>query len=174
MFLKPIRRYRFTLLTLLVIYSLWPQRPVVPVTGATAHDWHPKSFWHEPWGASGVHKGIDIFAREGTPVVAPVPGVVLYAGSLARGGNVVLILTTQWRMHYFAHLRDIDTAPGMPVARGKPIGTVGTTGNASGKPPHLHYSIITAIPYPWRWDSSAQGWKKMFFLNPITELRHST
>lgn len=144
---------------------------MVPVSGATTLDWHPKSFWHEPWGASGVHKGIDIFSREGTPVVASVPGVVLYAGRLARGGNVVVLLTTQWRVHYFAHLRDTDIVPGMPVARGKLIGTVGTTGNAAGKPPHLHFSIFTAAPYPWRWDSSSQGWKKMFFLDPNTEFR---
>ena len=35
------------------------------------------------------------------------------------------------------------------------------------KPPHLHYSIFTLVPYPWRIDGSKQGWMKMFFLDPI-------
>lgn len=122
---------------------------------------------------SGVHKGIDIFAREGTPVVSPVHGIVVYTGTLARGGKVVVVLTTQWRVHYFAHLRDINITPGVPVSPLIRLGTVGTSGNAAGKPPHLHYSIVTLIPYPWRWDNATQGWKKMFFLDPTLEMRHS-
>jgi len=38
------------------------------------------------------------------------------------------------------------------------IGSVGDSGNAKGKPPHLHYSIVTLIPYLWRYDGeSKQG-----------------
>ncbi|HEB59025.1 MAG TPA: M23 family peptidase, partial [Gammaproteobacteria bacterium] len=33
-----------------------------------------------------------------------------------------------------------------------------------------HYSILTLIPYPWRWDASPQGWKKMFYLDPSIRL----
>jgi len=50
------------------------------------------------------------------------------------------------------------------------IGTVGATGNAKGKSPHLHYSMTTIVPYPWRIDFAKQGWKKMFYLNPIDYL----
>jgi murein DD-endopeptidase MepM/ murein hydrolase activator NlpD len=42
----------------------------IPVVGAPSKDWNYKAFWYYPWGRSGVHKGIDIFAKEGTPVFA--------------------------------------------------------------------------------------------------------
>jgi hypothetical protein len=35
-----------------------------------------------------------------------------------------------------------------------------------GKEPHLHYHIITLIPYPWRITREMQGWKKMFYMDP--------
>jgi murein DD-endopeptidase MepM/ murein hydrolase activator NlpD len=46
------------------------------------------------------------------------------------------------------------------------VGTVGDSGNARGKPPHLHYAIVTLLPYPWRITGQTQGWKKAFFLDP--------
>lgn len=147
-----------------------PQCLVVPVQGATRADWSPKSFWFSPWGASGVHKGIDIFAKEGTPVLSAAPGLVLFSGTLAAGGNVVIVAGPKWRIHYYAHLRDARTAGRRFVARGEVIGTVGATGNAAGKPPHLHYTIATPIPYPWRADRGVQGWKKMFYLDPLEYL----
>ncbi len=147
-----------------------PQCLVVPVRGATPADWNPQTFWHSPWGASGVHKGIDIFAKEGTPVVSAAPGLVLYSGALALGGNVVIVAGPKWRLHYYAHLCDRRTDAWRPVARGEVIGTVGATGNAAGKPPHLHYAIATPVPYPWRADRGVQGWKKMFYLDPLDYL----
>jgi len=147
-----------------------PQCLVVPVQGATRSDWNPGSFWHSPWGPSGVHKGIDIFAMEGTPVVSAAPGLVLYSGTLALGGNVVIVAGPKWRLHYYAHLRERTTGAGHLVSRGEILGTVGATGNAAGKPPHLHYTIATPIPYPWRADRGVQGWKKMFYLNPLDRL----
>jgi murein DD-endopeptidase MepM/ murein hydrolase activator NlpD len=144
-----------------------PAHPVVPVQGAGKRDWHPKSFWFSPWGPSGVHKGIDIFAKEGTPVLSSVPGFVLFTGKLRLGGNVVGVLGPKWRIHYYAHLDEIRTTGLRFVSKGDPIGTVGSSGNAAGKPPHLHYAIVTPIPYPWRAERGVQGWRKMFYLNPI-------
>ena len=67
---------------------------------------------------------------------------------------------------------EIDAFPLQPVKRGKKLGTVGDTGNAKGKPPHLHYAITTPFPYFWLQDDQAvQGWKKMFYLNPDSWLR---
>ena len=147
---------------------LFPSTTYIPVQGASEKDWHPQSFWYFPWGKSGVHKGVDIFAETGRPITAASPGIVLFSGYIHRGGNVVLALTGSWRLHYYAHLEKIYVHPGDLIATQKAIGTVGDSGNAKGKPAHLHFSIVTLIPYPWRLDLSPQGWKKMFYLNPIT------
>lgn len=153
-------------LCILVLGFLLPESATIPVSGASRQDWNQDTFWYEPWGRSGVHKGIDIFAPSGTPVVSATYGIVLYTGTLKYGGNVVVILGPKWRLHYYAHLQHIDVATGAYVSRADDIGRVGDTGNAQGKQPHLHYAIVTFVPYPWRWDSSTQGWKKIFFLNP--------
>jgi hypothetical protein len=65
---------------------VWRASQTIPVEGATVADWNRDTFWHHPWGRSGVHKGIDIFAKEGTPVLAATGGVVLYAGTLRGEG----------------------------------------------------------------------------------------
>jgi len=144
---------------------LLPAGMRMPVEGASRNDWHPKSFWYEPWGASGVHKGIDIFAPHGRRVVAAVPGIVVYRGHLPRGGHVVAVLGPKWRIHYHAHLADAH-APSRLVRQGTMLGAVGASGNAAGKAPHLHYAVVSLLPLPWRYSSGTQGWKKMFFLDP--------
>lgn len=161
-----------SLLAILIVGLLMPQNLINPVEGANQKSYNAKSFWFYPWGKSGTHKGIDIFAKEGTSVVCPTNAVVLFTGEITLGGNVVVALGPKWRIHYFAHLREIETTTFSWLDRGERIGTVGTTGNAKGKQPHLHYSIFSLIPYPWRIDASPQGWKKMFYLNPIEQLSH--
>jgi peptidoglycan LD-endopeptidase LytH len=153
-------------LVLLLIGFIIPNNMQIPVAGATTSSWNPVSFWYYPWGKSGTHKGIDIFAKEGTDVLAATSGIVLYKGDLARGGNVIIVLGPKWRIHYYAHLRSFNTHAFAFVSRGEKIAEVGTTGNAKGKPPHLHYAYATIIPYLWRIDTSIQGWKKIFYLNP--------
>lgn len=117
-----------------------------------------------------MHKGIDIFAKEGTPVLSSTYGIVLYAGKMGIGGNVVLTLGPKWRLHYYAHLKKAHVGVLSILSTGEMIGEVGTTGNAAGKSPHLHYSVITPLPYVWLADSDRQGWKKMFFLDPADGL----
>lgn len=149
-----------------------PEEVKIPVKGATKSDWNSKSFWFSPWGKSGVHKGIDIFAKERTPVIAACSGIVVSAESNKDGGNVISILGPKWRIHYYAHLKTLKTSSGEFVKQGTEIGTVGTTGNAVGKAPHLHYAIITQIPYFWRYRTEKHGFDKMFFLNPHEKLTH--
>jgi len=144
---------------------------IIPVEGATAKDWNRDAFWREPWGKSGVHKGIDIFARRGTPALAAASGVVVYQGELKLGGNVLMIFDSKWRLHYYAHLDSATVGMGTWVYKGNVVGTVGDSGNAQGRPTHLHYSIMSLIPYLDRYSTRTEGWKLMFYLNPTDYLR---
>lgn len=168
------KSFALLLLTLSLIFSagfLVPEKPTIPVQNATAKDWHPQSFWFSPWGRSGVHKGIDIFAKKGTPVLASTHGLVISTGKIGMGGNYVLMLGANWRFHYFAHLHSIKTQAFTFKKAGSVIGTVGDSGNAKGKPPHLHWSIKRLVPLPWKADDSIQGYKKAYFINPSTWLQ---
>src|SRR6187397_1971730 len=155
---------------LMVIGLIIPQKVIMPVEGATRKSYSQNSFWAYPWGKSVTHKGVDIFAKKGTDVHPATSGIVLYRCKNYRGGNVVFILGPKWRIHYYAHLDEIKTNSFTMVTSNTVIGTVGNTGNAIGKPSHLHYTIKTIIPYPWRMYNGIQGKRKMFYLNPITYL----
>jgi peptidoglycan LD-endopeptidase LytH len=157
---------RLFIFTLFIVIWLLPHNATIPVLGATPKDWNPYSFWFHPWGKSGVHKGIDIFAKQDTPVLASESGLVIYTGNIDMGGNVVAVLGAGWRVHYYAHLSEIDTHLFTWTSRGNVIGKVGATGNATGKPPHLHYSIIRLIPNLVNITTETQGWKRMFYVNP--------
>jgi murein DD-endopeptidase MepM/ murein hydrolase activator NlpD len=157
--------------TLLIIGLLIPEKIMIPVQGATPKDWNHNTFWYEPWGRSGVHKGIDIFGIKNTPVVASTNGIVIFAGELTRGGKVVAVLGPKWRIHYFAHLNDYSVSAGDVVSINSQIGLLGDTGNAAGKQPHVHYSILSLVPMPWLYTTQSQGWKKMFFLSPHDKLK---
>lgn len=159
------------ILAIFIVVLIFPQKLTMPVKGATKSSYNEKSFWYYPWGKSVTHKGVDIFAKEGTFVFSSTNGLVIFCGQINMGGNVVLVLGPKWRLHYYAHLQNIKTNTFSWVGKSKIIGTVGTSGNAVGKSPHLHYSILTPIPYFWRIDFKKQGWKKMFYLNPIDYLK---
>jgi peptidoglycan LD-endopeptidase LytH len=164
--MKRSLKISIAVLILLGIGFVVPERIVIPVQGASVKDWNPETFWYEPWGSSGVHKGIDIFGKTGTAVVSTTDGIVLFSGQLKKGGKVVLVLGPKWRLHYYAHLNSINSSVFSLVKSGETIATLGATGNAKGKPPHLHYSIIRMIPLPWMIDRSTQGYKKAFFVDP--------
>jgi murein DD-endopeptidase MepM/ murein hydrolase activator NlpD len=168
-----IKAVKFIGISFLLIFSiafLIPETRIIPVKGATSSDWNKDTFWYEPWGSSGVHKGIDIFAKADTPVLATTNLFVIYQGALPKGGKVVVALGPKWRFHYFAHLAKVNTYTGAVLLSGDQLGAVGDTGNAKGKQPHLHYSIVSLIPLLWLIDNSTQGFKKAFYMNPIEYL----
>jgi len=170
---KRYRKWLFVPTLMLIAGFLLPQNMIIPVKGATTKDWNKNSFWAYPWGSSITHKGIDIFKPTGTPIIASTYGIVVYTSQSGKGGNAVMMLGPKWRFHYYAHLAEFKTHTFQLVDRGTTIGTVGDTGNAKGKPPHLHYAITSPFPYLHLFDNEAvHGWKKMFYLNPDTWLRN--
>jgi murein DD-endopeptidase MepM/ murein hydrolase activator NlpD len=112
-----------------------------PVSGANNKS--IGSFYGDPRdGGKRKHEGVDIFAKKGTPVVAPSDGYVSRVGTSKLGGKYVW-LTDSKRGHsyYFAHLDQQLVKAGTKVKQGEELGTVGNTGNAQYTPSHLHFGI---------------------------------
>jgi murein DD-endopeptidase MepM/ murein hydrolase activator NlpD len=87
-----------------------------------------------------AHKGVDFGAPTGTPVRVVGDGVVEFAGVQGGYGNVVHVRHGGGdRVTVYAHLHRIHVARGQRVAQGDNIGTVGSTGWATG--PHLHFEF---------------------------------
>ncbi len=91
------------------------------------------------------HEGIDIFAALGTPVVAVADGVA-WSAVEPRGGNAVYLREADGTQYYYAHLDAFaeqlsKLGSEVQVKAGEVIGTVGATGNASGKAPHIHFEM---------------------------------
>jgi murein DD-endopeptidase MepM/ murein hydrolase activator NlpD len=102
--------------------------------------------WHAPRGTDRVHEGQDIFAPRGTPIFSATSGYVYRVGENNLGGQTVSVIGAGGRVYYYAHLDSY--APGIeegdPVTTKTLLGYVGTTGNAQGTPPHLHFGIYTS------------------------------
>ena len=90
----------------------------------------------KPSGA--MHGGIDVFAPRGTPVLAPVSGMVTPMPN-NLGGNAEVLQGDDGNRYYLAHL-DRYGATGR-VAAGQAIGYVGNTGDAATTSTHLHLEI---------------------------------
>lgn len=86
------------------------------------------------------HKGIDIAAPVGEPILAPAKGRVVYAGNRPGGyGLTVEIDHGYGYVTRFAHTSRLLVRTGESVERGQVIAEVGATGLVSG--PHLHYEV---------------------------------
>lgn len=96
------------------------------------------------------HKGTDIFAERGTPIVAVEDGQA-HADTDPLGGTVIYLDADSGNRYYYAHLDGVvdPLDPAEPfvlveAAAGDVLGFVGDSGNAKGKQPHLHFQM--AVP----------------------------
>src|SRR5262249_54058047 len=117
--------------------------------------------WQAPRGTGRHHEGQDIFAPRGTPILSATRGIILKIGENTLGGQTVSVIGSGGRIYYYAHLdsyaRGIEV--GDPVTTRTVLGYVGTTGNAQGTPPHLHFGVYTLTgainPFPLLTDRNA-------------------
>ena len=101
--------------------------------------------WQAPRGVGRRHEGQDIFAPRGTPILSATNGFIYKIGENNLGGQTVWVIGAGGRVYYYAHLdsyaKGIEV--GDRVTTRTVLGYVGTTGNAQGTPPHLHFGVYT-------------------------------
>jgi murein DD-endopeptidase MepM/ murein hydrolase activator NlpD len=108
-----------------------------PVRGTVNSDFGQR---RSPWAPnSEFHSGIDIGASIGTPVKAPAPGVVVFAGQQAEYGITLVIDHGNDTRSLYGHLSKLNVKTDEVVKRGETVALTGNTGRSSG--PHLHYEI---------------------------------
>lgn len=90
------------------------------------------------WGK--MHKGLDIAAEVGEPVLAIAGGDVIYAGDGLHGyGNVVIIQHDRQMTSLYAHNSELKVHQGDHVNQGTVVALLGNTGHSTG--PHVHFEI---------------------------------
>lgn len=110
---------------------------VCPVRGAGP--WDVSDSFSAPRPGGSRHEGNDIFARRGTPVVAPAGGTLRLVQGV-RAGNAFYLTADDSTVYYGAHLDGYRAVPGR-IEAGQPIGAVGNSGDAGATPPHLHFEV---------------------------------
>ena len=95
------------------------------------------------------HGGIDIVAKEGTPIKASASGMVVFSGWTYEMGNLIIIHHGDGYFTHYGH-NQINLKSQLDlVKKGEVIGLVGNTGISTG--PHLHFEI----------------WKNMQSIDPL-------
>ena len=122
---------------------IWPVKGRITSEFGTQRVYNNRPGW--------MHSGIDISGNTGTPIAATQHGTVILAKKLRVHGNTVMIDHGLGIISIYNHLDQIQTQPKAIVKTGDIIGTVGSTGVATGS--HLHFGIsiqsIRVNPRTW-------------------------
>jgi murein DD-endopeptidase MepM/ murein hydrolase activator NlpD len=111
--------------------TLWPVEG--RITGAFGERLDPFN------GEGAFHRGLDISAPYGQPVVAPADGVISYADLYSGYGRLVEVEHPNGVTTRFGHLSAFAVSAGQTIHRGDVLGYVGMSGRTTG--PHLHYEV---------------------------------
>ncbi|MGE0406580.1 MAG: M23 family metallopeptidase [Candidatus Korobacteraceae bacterium] len=111
--------------------TLWPVEG--RITGAFGERLDPFN------GEGAFHRGVDISAPYGQPVVAPADGVISFADFYSGYGRLVEVEHPNGITTRYGHLSGFSVVAGQTIHRGDIIGYIGTSGRATG--PHLHYEV---------------------------------
>lgn len=112
---------------------LYPLPSQVPITDAYGYRTHPLT------GKYSWHNGVDLAAGAGTTIYATKSGTVTTAEYSEAWGYYVVINHGDGYSSLYAHMPSLSVGVGQYVTQGSAIGTVGSTGYATG--PHLHFTI---------------------------------
>jgi len=121
-----------------------------PVAGAVSFT----DSWGDPRSGGRSHKGVDMIAARGTPIVAIFSGRVYRLSNSSLGGLSVYFYSDAGDLYYYAHLDAFaDISPGQSVPVGYVLGYNGSSGNAPDYLPHLHFEYhpgggSAVNPYP--------------------------
>ncbi len=128
-----------------------PADRVCPVDGAVSFS----DTWGAPRSGGRTHKGVDMSASRGTPLVAMEAGGIYYLSTSSLGGISVYLRGNSGDIYYYAHLEAWadGLVAGPSVSVGDLLGYVGTSGNSPSWLPHLHLGWKPgggdwANPYP--------------------------
>lgn len=114
------------------------------ISGSGSFIWPVPAYSYSSRGYNDSHGGLDINAATGTPIYASSGGVVTFAGtgtgSYWSYGNFVQIQHDNGMVTRYAHCSSVAVSAGDVVSQGQFIGSVGSTGLASG--PHCHFETI--------------------------------
>jgi murein DD-endopeptidase MepM/ murein hydrolase activator NlpD len=86
-----------------------------------------------------VHEGVDLAAKDGTPVVAPLDGVVAEVTEDRERGKVLVVRHRGGIETRYHHLGSVAVRVEQKIAKGDLVGTVGATGEVTG--PHVHFEV---------------------------------
>lgn len=123
---------------------------VCPVAGAVSFS----DTWGAPRSGGRTHKGVDMIAARGVPIVAVYSGTIYRLSNSSLGGKSVYFTSDAGDLYYYAHLDGFgDVSPGQHVPAGYVMGYNGSTGNAPDYLPHLHWEYhpgggAAVNPYP--------------------------
>lgn len=94
---------------------------------------------HPVLGSYRAHRGVDLAAPMGTPIIATSDGTVRAAGWSGGYGLLVALDHAGGMQTRYGHMSRLNVVPGQRVRSGEVIGFVGSTGMSTGS--HLHYEV---------------------------------
>jgi murein DD-endopeptidase MepM/ murein hydrolase activator NlpD len=127
-----------------------------PNNGPVSSIFGVRRYYNGEFANDYYHRGVDYAGSAGSAIIAPADGRVALVGyerdGFAVHGNCVGLDHGQGVTSIYLHMTSIKVKPGEFVRAGQTIGTLGSTGSATG--PHLHWGVFVqgkgVDPVPWR------------------------